>query len=299
MPTNTPKHVLCAVEPNDESRDTVAIAAGFANASAGDLTLIHIVPPMWQPYADLNFTPVIESQIALEEGLMNSAREHLQNLAANAGATCKEIIVSKGQPVHDIAEKSKTLDDVLIVMGVHNRRGLRRLTGSTAHGVLNATEAPILLTHADDDQSTAYDRVLIAVDTSSAMDDVLAHAAPFIKRAQQIMVITVVPSLAATMGSLHGSAFSTGWPLTDMQTEMVTATRSTVVQGAAKYDIAADTVNVVEGDPAHEVCAAAEAFAADLIIMGSGKRSILDRFLLGSTAHGVLNNTPCDVYIAR
>ena len=46
-------------------------------------------------------------------------------------------------------------------------------------------------------------------------------------------------------------------------------------------------------------CTSAEQLNADLIIMGAGQRNIVDRILLGSTAHGVLNNTPCDVYIAR
>ena len=237
--------------------------------------------------------------MALEQDLVDSARSHLTNLAAELGVNCAEIVVHQGQPAHDIAEKSKSLDEVLLVMGVHNRRGLRRLMGSTAHAVLNATECPILLTHASEDHDTSYDRVVIALDTSSAMHDVLAHAEPFIAQAGEIRVVTVVPSLAATVGSLQGSAFSTAWPLTDMQAEMMEATRSTIIEAATTAGIDANAVQVMEGHPAHEVCAVAEDMLADLIIMGSGRRNVLDRILLGSTAHGVLNATPCDVYIAR
>ena len=299
MSANKPLHVLCAVEPNEESRDTLKIAADFAARTGGDVRLIHIVPPAWQPYADLNFTPVVEAQVALEQDLVDSARDHLTKLAGDLGVTCAEIIVHQGQPAHDIAEKSKALDDVLLVIGVHNRRGLRRLMGSTAHAVLNATECPILLTHASEDHGTSYDRVVVAIDTSSAMQDVLAHAEPFIEQAKEIKVVTVVPSLAATVGSLQGSAFSTAWPLSDMQAEMMEATRTTVTEAAAAAGIDAGAVEIIEGHPAHEVCAVAEAMPADLIIMGSGRRNVLDRILLGSTAHGVLNATPCDVYIAR
>ena len=299
MPGNTPKHVLCAIEPNEESRETVQIAALFAKRSGGDLTLMHVVPPMWQPYPDLNFTPVAETQATLEEDMVNAATEHLNNLAGDVDANCRDILVRRGQPAHLIAEQADSVADTLIVMGVHNRRGLRRLLGSTAHAVLNASEAPILLTHADDERNIDYKTILIAVDTSEAMEDVLAHARPFIDTADQVKVVTVVPSLAATMGSLHGSAFSTAWPLTDMQGEMVNASRDSVTAGAAKFGLQADQVAVIEGDPANEICREAEAIKADVIIIGSGKRGILDRVLLGSTAHAVLNNTPCDIYIAR
>ncbi len=299
MASKEPTHVLCAVEPNDEAADTVQIAAEFARQRNGDLTLLHVVPPMWQPYADLNFTPVVEAQVALEEDLIKHARDTLESVANKADASCKDIIVTRGNPVHEIVEHAEELDDALIVMGVHNRRGLRRLIGSIAHGVLNATDKPILLTHASDDQNTSYETVLIAVDASSAANDVLRHARNFIDHAKKVEVITVVPSLAATMGSLHASAFSTAWPLQDMQGEMATATRDTVSAAAAEVGIGADAVTVIEGDPAHEICTAAENQGADLIVMGAGQRNIVDRILLGSTAHGVLNNTPCDVYIAR
>ncbi len=299
MASKEPTHVLCAVEPNDEAADTVQIAANFARQRNGDMTLLHVVPPMWQPYADLNFTPVVEAQVALEEDLIKHARETLENLASKADAICKDIIVTRGNPVHDIVEQAEELEDALIVMGVHNRRGLRRLIGSIAHGVLNATDKPILLTHASDDHSTSYDTVLIAVDTSSDANDVLRHAKTFVDSAKKVGVISVVPSLAATMGSLHASAFSTSWPLQDMQAEMAAATKETVIAAAAEIGIQAEAVSIVEGDPAHEICTAAESQSADLIIMGAGQRNIVDRILLGSTAHGVLNNTPCDVYIAR
>ncbi len=299
MASTRPTHVLCAIEPNAEAKDSVQIAATFAESSGGDITLLHVVPPMWQPYADLNFTPVVEAQVALEEDLLKSAKEALDKLAGETSATIKEVIVKRGTPVHDIVEHAEELQDALIVMGVHNRRGLRRLMGSTAHGVLNATDKPILLTHADEDHSTSYDNVVIAVDTSEAADGVFDHATPFVEGAKEVHVITVVPSLAATMGSLHASAFSTAWPLQDMQGEMAAATKQTVTETAAKFGINADAVTVIEGDPAHEICMSAEQVQADLIIMGAGQRNIVDRILLGSTAHGVLNNTPCDVYIAR
>ena len=298
MSNSNPKHIVCAVEPNDEARDVVNIAAHVAQREGCDLTLLHVVPPMWQPYADLNFTPVIEAQVAMEEDLLGQAREKLDELAGGTGVDTS-VVVLKGDPISVITEHADKVGDALVVMGVHNRRGLKRLLGSTAHGVLNHTDRPILLVHADEHDTTQYDNVVVALDTSPSMGDVLAHAMPYIKHAKQFKIVTVVQSLVTTMGSLQASAFATSWPMTDMQEDMVKAVKATITEAVTEAGLSADCISIIEGDPAHEVCHAAEAQGAELIIMGSGQRNILDRILLGSTAHGVLNNTPCDVYIAR
>ncbi len=291
--------VLCAVEPNDEARDVTRIAAHIAQQHGAELTLMHVVPPMWQPYADLNFTPVIEAQVALEEDLLSSTTESMHKLAESVGVKPANILVTKGDPVHTIAAQAADLDDVLIVMGVHNRAGLKRLLGSTAHGVLNNTECPILLVHADDHAAAAYNNVVVAVDTSTSLPTVLKAASPFVKAADKHQVISVVQSLAATMGGLQTSAFATSWPMTDMQEDLVKAVKATVGEELQNAGLSASNFLVVEGDPAHEICACAKQAGSDLIIMGSGQRNIIDRVLLGSTAHGVLNHTPCDVLIAR
>ena len=292
-------HVVCAVEPNDEAQDVVSIAAHIAKREGSGLTVMHIVPPMWQPYADLNFTPVIEAQVALEEDLLATARAKLKDLITIAEVPDATTVVKKGDPASAVVEYAEELADSMIVIGVHNRRGLRRLLGSTAHGVLNATDKPILLVHADEHDTTQYDNVVVALDTSPSMPDVLQHAMPFIEHAKKYSIVSVVQSLATTMGNLQASAFATAWPMTDMQTELVTAVKSTISDALKAAGLGDEKAQVVEGDASHEICHAAQKQGAELIVMGSGQRNILDRILLGSTAHGVLNNTPCDVYIAR
>ncbi len=298
MANDKPKHIVCAVEPNEEANDVVNMAAHVAQREGCDLTIMHVVPPLWQPYADLNFTPVVETQVAMEEDLLGNAREKLAALAANTGVDTSVMVV-KGDPISVIAEHVATLGDALVVMGVHNRHGLKRLLGSTAHGVLNHTDGPILLVHADEHDTLQYDNVVVALDTAPSMPEVLAHALPYIKNAKQFQIVTVVQSLVTTMGALQASAFATSWPMTDMQEDMVKAVKSTIEAAVTEAGLSTDSIILIEGDAAHEICNAAQAHGADLIIMGAGQRNIVDRILLGSTAHGVLNNTPCDVYIAR
>ena len=127
------KHIVCAIEPNDEVTDIVNIAAHLAQRDSCGLTLIHVVPPMWQPYADLNFTPIVEGQIALEEALLESAQNKMNDLITKASIEAAEVIVKTGDPVFSIVACAKQHEGTLVIMGVHNRHGLQRLLGSIAH----------------------------------------------------------------------------------------------------------------------------------------------------------------------
>ncbi|HEX4180354.1 MAG TPA: universal stress protein, partial [Caulobacteraceae bacterium] len=54
-----------------------------------------------------------------------------------------------------------------------------------------------------------------------------------------------------------------------------------------------------EGHPAEEIVAAAQAWSADLIVIGSHGRSALTQVLLGSVAEAVMRNAPCPVLVVR
>lgn len=55
----------------------------------------------------------------------------------------------------------------------------------------------------------------------------------------------------------------------------------------------------LEGHPASMICAYAEEHNADLIVIGSRGRGDLAALVLGSTSHGVIHATPCDVLVVR
>ena len=96
--------------------------------------------------------------------------------------------------------------------------------------------------HADEHDTTQYDNVVVALDTSPSMGDVLAHAMPYIKHAKQFKIVTVVQSLVTTMGSLQASAFATSWPMTDMQEDMVKAVKATITEAVTAAGLSADCI---------------------------------------------------------
>lgn len=55
----------------------------------------------------------------------------------------------------------------------------------------------------------------------------------------------------------------------------------------------------LEGHPASMICAYAEEHNSDLIVIGSRGRGDLASLVLGSTSHGVIHGTPCDVLVVH
>jgi nucleotide-binding universal stress UspA family protein len=53
------------------------------------------------------------------------------------------------------------------------------------------------------------------------------------------------------------------------------------------------------GKPASEIVKSAKEWPADVIVIGSHGRSVLERVLLGSVAEAVLRHAPCSVLVIR
>jgi nucleotide-binding universal stress UspA family protein len=67
-------------------------------------------------------------------------------------------------------------------------------------------------------------------------------------------------------------------------------------RGGNKFEIVGD---IIEGSPKRIILDVAEAWEADLIVVGSHGRRGLDRFLLGSVSQAVALHAPCSVEIVR
>ena len=81
--------------------------------------------------------------------------------------------------------------------------------------------------------------------------------------------------------------------------------RSAVEKAAAKLRAAEGgrqlniTTNVISGSPKEVILEGAEAFGADLIVVGSHGYGMVERFLLGSVSQAVALHAKCSVEIVR
>lgn len=59
------------------------------------------------------------------------------------------------------------------------------------------------------------------------------------------------------------------------------------------------TAEVLSGSPAQQIVRQAEAWEADLVVVGSHGYGLLERVFLGSVSDHVANHAPCSVLIVR
>jgi nucleotide-binding universal stress UspA family protein len=104
------------------------------------------------------------------------------------------------------------------------------------------------------------------------------------------------PALAAGAGSAN-------WPPVLLETyKAISESAERLVDGIAESlrqaGLAVDTA-IREGDARHEIVEEANAWPADLIVIGSHGYSGIKRWLLGSVAQSVVSHAPCSVEVVR
>lgn len=147
---------------------------------------------------------------------------------------------------------------------------------------------------------TRLRKILIALDATDEADEVLEGATSIDPRGSvEYQVITVIPPLIGGVSGMEGASFAASWPLREMEETITSETTRYVRERAAAFGIEPNRVSARIGRPAVEIRAHAEKMGADLIVIGSHGRHGISGLLLGSTANGVLHNSPCDVLTVR
>jgi nucleotide-binding universal stress UspA family protein len=285
--------ILTALESNEDGKHVWQVASRVAKNRNAESLIINVIKPATSVYTDLDFAPIAGY---LTDWVKQAKAENLGFLQELTGLDDEALLVLEGNPATEIANVVKTRKPDLLVIGVHNRRGLHRLLGSTTHSVLNATDCNVLAVHPDSGDQ-AYKKVLIAVEPGDLMTKVLEHAASF-TNAAKVKILSVVPPLTQAFAGPDAAA-GLSWSFTELTEEIKQQTQAKVDAAVTACGFSTKTVELHIGDPKAEILAAAKTFNADLIIMGSSNRGAINRMLLGSTARGVLNRTPCDVMICR
>lgn len=151
--------------------------------------------------------------------------------------------------------------------------------------------------------------ILLAIDRSSGADTALQRimARPWPAEAR-IRVITVVEQALAE--APHGVEVPSAplgdvppWPEGTLRTiDMLEADARTFVESAAAslaaHGLSAEAV-VRAGAAGPEIVQEAEAWGAELVIVGASRHGAVMRMLLGSVADYVVRHAPCSVEVVR
>ncbi len=147
-------------------------------------------------------------------------------------------------------------------------------------------------------------RVLLAIDGSEQSDAAVEEIArQHFPAESEVRVISVVepPYFPAT---LSGEGMGMSLPVEIENTAREQA-RAAVEKAAAHLRVAEEsrqlnvTTAVLSGSPKRVILEEADAYGADLIVVGSHGHGMLERFLLGSVSQAVALHARCSVEIVR
>jgi nucleotide-binding universal stress UspA family protein len=230
------------------------------------------------------------------------AVRRLRDATAAIGASRCTSEIRLGRTADEIVRASEELRADLIVVGKHSRRrGILARLGSTAEEIVRSSRTPVLLVSEPPD---AEPRTLLA-----AVND--SHVAPWVVQwacfladrfgagatAMHVVGASVFTSALASTDP-GGEAAE---PMPDGATAEPFRTVDDWLSRLARQDVNRLPLNVdvMFGDPAEEIIAAAARIDADMIVMGSRGLGRLGSAILGSVASVVLRSAPCPVLVVR
>jgi nucleotide-binding universal stress UspA family protein len=139
-------------------------------------------------------------------------------------------------------------------------------------------------------------RILLAVDRSPRAEAVATIAAETARGAHATVRLLHVAPAPSAVHDRHGRVVA----YADQETESLSSQGLDYLRGLEVHFVGVPAESVVRfGDPVPQILDEAEAFGADLIVVGTAGRSGIGRVLLGSVAERVFGKATVPVMLVR
>ena len=218
--------------------------------------------------------------------LETTAEESLDAVERAVGEAATRREVLEGEPGEVILDYARNQRVDLVAMGTHGRTGVRRyVAGSVTERVVQGTEAPVLVVHAEDPLlESVYDDILLATDGSDPADAAVDHG---LSLAAATGARVHALSLVDLGGVGAGAEDAPVLELRDYLQQAAEGAVADVADRAAAADVEAVT-EVRDGEPVSGLLDYADEQGVDLLVVGTHGRRGVDRLLLGSTTERLL-----------
>lgn len=301
--------ILLAIDGSEHSEAVVDEIAQRRAPAGSEVRVISVVNPSM---------PLSAESLAASAGyhgeLEKIEREGASSAIEKAAARLRESLeegsvkitteVLSGSPKQVILEEAEAFGADLIVVGSHGYGAFERfLLGSVSQAVALHAECSVEIVRRSEVRKEMM-RILLATDGSEHSELAVNEIARWHYPADsEVRVISVVkPQHSMTTDPMGG--FDSGI-YDEIQEYGLGAARAAVEKAEAK--LSSDegsrplnvTTKVISGPPKEVILEEAEAFGADLIVVGSHGQGMLERFLLGSVAQAVALHAKCSVEIVR
>lgn len=276
--------IVAATDFSTRSDRALRRAVLIAGQRDATLTLVHVIDDDQPAY-------LVDTQRAKASELLDQTAHTI----AEVDRIATDGVVTTGDAFLGILRAADELDADLVVLGPHRRNFLDMFVGTTAERTIRRSRRPVLMANAV--PSGRYARSLLALD----LDEVSRSAAA---AAQRLAVIEPTEVLAlhifdAPAAGLMKRAMEVPQAIDHYVTGEESRADAEFASWLADAGLSYSRrlLRLGRGSKAGSILACAEAEGADLIVMGTGQRAALGRFLLGSVAQEVLLDAKCDVLV--
>jgi nucleotide-binding universal stress UspA family protein len=283
--------ILAATDFSFSAHRAARRAAGLAREHCAILRLLHVVHPDAAARASQRR---LRPPIDLDRYLSLDAQHGLESLAADVSAPglTVEREMRHGSVLDEILSAADHAD--LLVLGPRGLRPIHEfILGAAAERLLNKSRRPMLVVKTE--PGSKYRRVLVPVDFSD-------HSLTAVRFARVLAPDAELCIFHAFASTAEGTLRSAG-----VSEESIAQYRAEDERDAREQmdkliaDIGPVTVppvtEVRTGDPRVQISATAEAYAADLIVIGKHGRSRLAEYFLGGATRLTLARAHCDVAV--
>lgn len=294
------QEILVPVDFSEPSKRAVAYGMTLAAQFHARLIIAHVVP---DPRALAYAFPVETFDIEKEQ--YEKAKRAIQALVP---AKYKEkidvrMVIKTGSINDELLGIIKDEAADLIVMGTHGRRHLGRwFLGSTTERMLRKAPVPVLtVSHVDpavlavERGFVSLKRILYATDLSPSASAGMKYAFEMARRASaKLTIVYVVDHTQFTLLSASASGY-----LNAELARTVEKKRAELGEAVARDkppDVEVETL-VLDGRPYEKILEASSNLSADMIVLNTRSKEILERAFLGSTAERVVRLANVPVFL--
>ena len=222
-----------------------------------------------------------------------------------------QTLLREGHPAHEIVSVAEEMGTDVIVIGSRGMGGVKRfLLGSVSEQVMTYAPCSVIIARQSPDHDTSPEaasttplresdsplRMLLAYDgspTAKAMVETIA-ALPLHERTH--ILITTVMTVITYFRIDIMETMSDRWKAAKQAAQEELEDIAQRLRKATPHV----TVQVHESEnTSQEVLDAAQAFDANLIVVGHKGKSGIERLLLGSVANRIVHHAPCSVWVMR
>lgn len=287
------KSIVAATDFSANGELAVLRAAYIAQQRGLILHLLHVVHPLYiYPELMLSFDTHVKDYERLKHANGIDLLDDLANTIRNDFNIPVHTTAHIGRAHIKIADFAAVEAASLIVVGAHDEKNMLDVViGSTAFKLLNISPCPVLIVRNKDVAS--YKKVIAAVDLTPTALQVSAFACAVAKNAH-IELLHVFDLKQEILSREVGMSNESVQKYRDMALEHIQSELNKLLLTLNDKRI---STKIVNGYLPESIADSVKDGNADLAVLGSKGKSVLQEFLLGSVSKATLSRLDCDVLL--